>query len=546
MAKGKETPRQKMIGMMYLILTAMLALNVSKEAVDAFAKVEKGLEKTLANYEKKNNEIYKEFDRAAAENEAKAGEWRRKAYEVKQRADEIYEYVQDLKIEIILKADGEDTDGLRGRTVVIDSVKKYDENNVPSEVLIGANHDQKAYALRSLIEDYRTWLMEDIIQGENISVEQSVMETLSTEPGLAPDGSAENWEENTLAELPLIAAIVMLSKIQVDIRNSETDVIMFLNDQITAGDFKFTDIEATVQAKSDYVMRGSTYEAEVFIAASDTTKQPEILVGDYRETVNADGSRSYEMVGDYTKLEVNERGRGIFRRQATSIGDQPYRGLIKLQAPDGSEVAYPFEKSFNVGAPNVIVSPTAMNVLYVNIDNPIDISVPGVASNMIQASMTNGNIRRGRVEGYRGEWAASPTNVGQVASINVSAMINGERMRFPPYEFRVQRIPDPVAKFAGMTEGKVDKNVALAQPGVFAVLENFLFDLEYRVTQFTVSIQQRGFDRSETSNSARLTQEQRALIESLNRGQKLSIINIRAIAPDESTRRLPPIILTIN
>jgi hypothetical protein len=125
-------------------------------------------------------------------------------------------------------------------------------------------------------------------------------------------------------------------------------------------------------------------------------------------------------------------------------------------------------------------------------------------------------------------------------------MINGERMRFPPYEFRVQRIPDPVAKFAGMTEGKVDKNVALAQPGVFAVLENFLFDLEYRVTQFTVSIQQRGFDRSETSNSARLTQEQRALIESLNRGQKLSIINIRAIAPDESTRRLPPIILTIN
>ena len=123
MAHGKETPRQKMIGMMYLVLTALLALNVSKEAVDAFAKVEKGLEKTLFNYEKKNNEIYKEFDRAAAENEAKAGEWRRKAYEVKQRADELYEYVQDLKIEIILKADGEDTDGLRGRQVVIDSVK---------------------------------------------------------------------------------------------------------------------------------------------------------------------------------------------------------------------------------------------------------------------------------------------------------------------------------------------------------------------------------------------------------------------------------------
>ena len=209
-------------------------------------------------------------------------------------------------------------------------------------------------------------------------------------------------------------------------------------------------------------------------------------------------------------------------------------------------MAYPFEESYNVGAPNVIVSPTAMNVLYVGIDNPIDISVPGYASNLIQASMNNGTIRRGRVEGYRGEWAARPQNVGQTASINVSVNVEGERMSFPPYEFRVQRIPDPVAKFAGMTEGTVDKNVALAQPGVFAVLENFLFDLEYRVTQFTVSVQQRGFDRSETSNSARLTQEQRALIESLNRGQKLNIINIRAVAPDESTRRLPPIILTIN
>ena len=546
MAHGKETPRQKMIGMMYLILTAMLALNVSKEAVDAFAKVEKGLEKTLANYVQKNNEIYKEFDRAAAENPEKAGQWRKKAYEVKQRADELYEYVQDLKVEIIRKADGEDTDGLRGRRVIIDSVKKYDENNVPSQVLIGANHDQKAYALRALIDEYRTWLAEEIIEGKDISVEQSIAETLSTEPGLAPDGTVENWEENTLAELPLIAAIVMLSKVQVDIRNSETDVLMFLNEQITAGDFKFTDIEAVVLASSSYVMRGSTYESEVFIAASDTTKEPEILIGNYRETVNADGTKSYEMLGDYTKLEIDERGRGLFRRTATSIGPKTYKGLIKLQAPDGSEVAYPFEESFNVGAPNVIVSPTAMNVLYVGIDNPIDISVPGVASNLIQASMSNGRIRRGRVKGYRGEWAASPENVGQKASINVSATINGERMRFPPYEFRVQRIPDPVAKFAGMTEGTVAKNVALAQPGVFAVLEEFLFDLEYRVTQFTVSIQQRGFDRSETSNSARLTQEQRDLIESLNRGQKMSIINIRAIAPDKSTRRLPPIILTIN
>ena len=90
MAHGKETPRQKMIGMMYLVLTAMLALNVSKEAVEAFKNVDKGLTKTISNYMKKNNMTYIEFDRAEAENPVKAGPWKSKAYEVKARADELY------------------------------------------------------------------------------------------------------------------------------------------------------------------------------------------------------------------------------------------------------------------------------------------------------------------------------------------------------------------------------------------------------------------------------------------------------------------------
>ncbi len=545
MAHGKETPRQKMIGMMYLVLTAMLALNVSKEAVEAFKNVDKGLTKTVVNYEKKNNLTYEEFDRAASENPVKAGPWRSKAYEVKSRADELYEYVQDLKLEIITTAEGEDSEAIEGREIIIDNVEKIDENNIPSEILIGHDENGKANDLRALLNDYREFLIETI-DGKNISIEESVSQSLNTEDGRAPDGSVERWENNTFHALPLVAVITILSKIQVDIRNAETDVLNFLYDQIDASSFKFNKIEATVLANSSYVMRNNTYESQIFIAASDTTKTPEILIGNYRETVNADGTKTYEMVGDYEKVEVNEQGRGVYRKAATTLGEHTYKGLIKMLAPDGTEVAYPFEESYNVGAPNVIVSPTAMNVLYMGIANPIDISVPGVASNMIQASMTNGTISRGRVEGYRGEWKAEPATVGQNADINVSAMVNGERMRFPPYEFRVNRIPDPVAKFAGMTEGNVAKNVALAQPGVFAVLENFLFDLTYTVTQFTVSVQQRGFDRSESSNNNRLTAEQKTLIEGLNRGQKLSIIDIRAVGPDKTTRRLPPIILTIN
>jgi len=104
MAHERLSPRQKMIGMMYLILTAMLALNVSKEAVEAFKKVDKSLTTTLANYVIKNNLIYSEFDRAAAENPTKAGKFKTTAYELKSRADEVFNYIQDLKKEIILTA----------------------------------------------------------------------------------------------------------------------------------------------------------------------------------------------------------------------------------------------------------------------------------------------------------------------------------------------------------------------------------------------------------------------------------------------------------
>lgn len=530
---------------MYLVLTAMLALNVSKEAVDAFKKVDIGLTKTVANYEIKNNLTYEEFEAANSENPMKAGPWRSKAVELKERADELFNYLQDIKIEIILEAEGEDTEAVEGHEVHIEHVEKIDENNIPSEILIGSDENGKANNIRALINEYREFLIETV-DGGNISVEESVRQSLNTDDSKAPDGSVERWENNTFHALPLVAVITILSKLQVDVRNAETDVLNYLYSQIDASSFKFNKLVPTVITNSSYVMRGNEYQASVFIAATDTTKKPEIFVGDYRTTSNADGTKAYEMVGDFETLEIDEKGMGIYRKNASSLGEKPWGGLINMVAPDGAVVSYPFNSSYTVGAPNVVVSPTAMNVLYVGLDNPIDISVPGVGSDAISASMANGTIKKGRLAKYRGEWIAKPEVAGREASINVSALVNGERMRFPPYTFRVQNIPDPVAKFANLTEGSVAKNIALAQPGVFAVLEDFLFDLEYRVTSHTMIATIRGFDQEKSSNSATITADQRALITSLSRGQKLYITEIKAIGPDNRPRSLPPIILTIN
>jgi len=157
MAHERLSPRQKMIGMMYLVLTAMLALNVSKEAVEAFKNIDNSLTLTNKNYALKNNLIYQEFEASYAQFPEKTGPYRTKALEVKQRADELFNYLQDLKIEIILEAEGEDTEAVQGNEVIINEVKKIDENNVPSQILIGSNDDQKAYATMLEIILLRRW-----------------------------------------------------------------------------------------------------------------------------------------------------------------------------------------------------------------------------------------------------------------------------------------------------------------------------------------------------------------------------------------------------
>jgi gliding motility-associated protein GldM len=225
-----------MIGMMYLILTAMLALNVSKEAIEAFKKVDKSLTQTIANYVSKNNLIYSEFDRAAAENPAKAGKFKTAAYEVKARADEAFNFIKDLKIEIITKAEGDDTPAVKGNEVFIEEVKRIDDNNIPSEVLIGASENGKANTLKALINDYREFLI-STLDGKNPNAEAALISSLNTDDGHDLDGQPARWENLTFQTLPLVAVITILSKMQVDVRNGETEVLNYLYSQIDAAAF---------------------------------------------------------------------------------------------------------------------------------------------------------------------------------------------------------------------------------------------------------------------------------------------------------------------
>lgn len=531
MAHERLSPRQKMIGMMYLILTAMLALNVSKEAVEAFKKVDKSLTQTIANYVQKNNLIYSEFDRAAAENPTKAGKFKSAAYEVKNRADELFNFIQDLKLEIVTKAEGADSPAIQGSEIIIDEVKKIDENNIPSEVLIGASENGKAFALKTLITDYREFLI-TTLDGNNPTAEEALKTSLNTDDGKDPDGQPSRWENLTFQTLPLVAVITILSKMQVDVRNAETEVLNYLYTQIDASSFKFNKLAPIVIPNSNYVTSGSDYEAMVFISATDTTQAPSITVGD-------------------AVLPLDESGRGVYRVRASGTGKRSWGGIISLKAPDGSTRTYPFESSYTVGEPNVVVSPTAMNVMYLGIPNPIDVSVPGVSPDNLDIRVVNGSLTTERVknpkgENFRGNWAVKPNAIGQNVQVIVSTKVGGKSVPYPPIEFRVKRLPTPIAVFGGKNTGGIPKNTAAAQTGVYATLPDFDFNLVYKVTGFTILYSDKGNDYEEPSSSSNLTARQKDLINRLTRNKYLTIKDIKAVGPDERTVELSPILLKIE
>ena len=520
-----------MIGMMYLVLTAMLALNVSKEAVEAFKKVDKGLTQTVANYVIKNNLIYSEFDRAAAENPAKAGKFKTVAYQVKERADEAFNFIQGLKIEIINTAEGPENLAVKGNEVIVEEVKRIDDSNIPSQILIGANENGKANDMKAILNEYREFLI-TTLEGKNPTAEEALRVSLNTDDGKNKDGEKERWENLNFQTLPLVAVICILSEYQVSVRNAETEVLNYLYSQIDASSFKFNKLTAIVIPNSNYVTQGSDYEAKVFISATDTTQKPVISVNG-------------------TNLELDETGKGTYKVKASSVGPKKWGGIIALKAPDGSTMNYPFESSYVVGEPNVIVSPTAMNVMYAGIKNPIDVSVPDVSPDKIKIKVVNGTvttekIKNSKGENFKGTWAVIPNAVGQNVQVIVTADMNGKPMQFAPYEFRVKGLPTPVAQFAQRSTGTVPRATAAAQQGVFAVMLDFDFDLNYTVTGFTILYSDNRGDFEETSTNSNLTAKQKDLIGRLTRGKYLTIKDIKALGPDGKTKDLLPVILKID
>ncbi|MFO7922117.1 MAG: gliding motility protein GldM [Bacteroidales bacterium] len=538
MAGGKETPRQKLIGMMYLVLLAMLALNVSVQVLDAFIVVDVGLTRTTDNFALGNENTYREFAKRFAENPQRVGPWKEKADQVKELSDELYNYIQELKFEIIRATGSKGEEAIVDGRIEGDLIRAKENTSIAASVMLG-DINPKATQLKNNIESYREDLISMIEEGD-IGIIQSIETTLDTSDPPVKEGVTKSWEEQQFYYMPVVASITMLSKMQADVRNAEADVSTYLLNKVDEGSFMFNSLEATVIPNSNFVFRGDDFEARVFIAAFDTTQAPEILVGNYEEIEREDGSVDYEMVGRADTLPV-EQGKGIYRTRPTTLGYHSWGGLIRLRAPDGSVISEPFESEYQVSPPSLIVSPSAMNVFYTNIENPVEISVVGLTADQINASINNGTLDKVSGSNY----IVVPSRLGE-AQVSVTATVDGQTRSFGSRNFRVKSVPDPVATVAGREGGNIARNLLLAQTGVLAEMKDFEFDLTWRVTSFTLESVQGGFVVDARSTSNRITDEQREIIRAAGRNQRVLFDDIIAQTPAGDQRRLPPVSFRID
>ncbi|MFN8294194.1 MAG: gliding motility protein GldM [Chitinophagales bacterium] len=536
MAGGKLTPRQKMINMMYLVLTALLALNVSTEVLNAFRLVNDGLLNSNSSLKSKNDDIYEGFQKKLEEDPVKAKEWYDKAQQVKKTADDLNKFIEDRKQELIKAAGGivPETGEIEQRDNIDHATRMFVEEN-----------GKKGKELKAKIDNARAELLK--LSSPDLQIP---LTTESKGKKGANELGVNAWEFKTFNHVPVTAAVTILTKFQNDVTASEGAAIEFLIKKIGALDFKFDKLAAAVIAPSGYVLEGQPYKSEIFVAASSSTQNPEVFIGGlsgFEKDKDTGGWKEKEVEDDklpagFQKLDKMAAGKGQYETVGRGVGEKKYSGAVRLKNPKGGYTFYPFEAAYQVGARAVVIAPTKMNVLYIGVDNPMKISVPGVSSNDISASFQGDGALTKNADGTYTARVKAPGKT----TINVSAKIDGKVQQMGAEEFRIKRIPDPVPTVGGTLRGGPTAAGHLkVQSGLVALLENFDFEARFNVVSFTMGYQ-KGPDYFEEKVSGPLFSAKiKGILQGLKAKQIVIFDDIKVVGPDGAQRKIPQLAFKI-
>ncbi len=497
---------------MYIVLMAMLALNVSSDVLNGFSLVDEGLNRSTGNASLQNAAIYAEMDAAMKRNPEKVGQWYEKAERVKSMSDSIYRFAEELKWAIVRKADGDGAD--------INNIRSKENLEAATHVMLAPGVG-KGRRLYNAINSYRQNIVAMVIDPAQQRV---IGDNLST---AIPEKSrllGKNWQEYMFENTPVAAAVTLLTKLQNDVRYAEGEVLHQLVANIDVKDVRVNQISAFVIPNAQTVVRGGKFSAQIIMAAVDTTQRPDIYVGN---TLLRSSNGRYETI-------------------CGSTGDFTLRGYLEMHDGGGEVIRREFSQPYTVVEPSATVSATMMNMLYAGYPNPISVSVPGVPVSRISASMTGGTLTKKS----DGSYTAVPSAVGSDVTITVTAQNEGRQQEMGKFVFHVRKLPDPSAFIeykdasgnASRYKGGMpfSKAALLGTQGVSAAIDDGLLDIPFRVTGFeTVFTDNLGNIMVEKSQSASFTDRQRSMFRTLARGKRFNISRVHTVGPDGIERTLP-------
>ena len=506
--KRPVSPRQKMINLMYVVLMAMLALNISTEVLDGFSIVEESLNRTTANSSKENVALLNDLDEQMKKNPAKVKEWFEKAKGVKDMSDSLYNFAQQLKEQIVKEADGPEGS--------LTNIVNKEDLEAASFVML-APGSGKGKSLFNAINSYR----ERILQLVNDPRQKDIIASnLSTEVPKNGKTMGKNWQEYMFEDMPVAAAVTLLSKLQSDIRYAEGEVLHSLVANVGLKDIRVNKLEAFVVPDKTTLYPGERLTANIIMAAVDTTQQPEIFVNG-------------------TRINTNN---GTYSFTAGGVGEHSFGGYILMRNAEGNVIRRDFTQKYNVISPpsGATIAADLMNVLYAGFQNPISVTCSGIPQNAVSLSMTGGTL----TSQGNGHYIAVPSAVGQDVTFTVTGSDKGQSRTMGSATFHVRKLPDPTAYIAIGTDrfkgGRMAKASLMGVNNLRAAIDDGLLDIEFHVVSFeTIFYDNMGNAVPMASSGASFTERQKDAFRKLSRNKRFYITNVTATGPDGITRKLP-------
>ena len=505
-------PRQKMINMMYLVLTALLALNVSAEILNAFKTVNRSLENTNTTVDKSSQTIMASLEQKMTEpaTAEKARIWQPKAVQVTGYAKKVYTYIQGLKDNILRKADGDPSN----------PDKKYKEDNldIATRMMVDKGEGKKLF--QQLDEFKKNVLAVD----PDIAKEFATSLPIDLTAPKTQSKSNKSWEYAYFHMVPTVAALTILSKFQNDVKTSENRVVAYCHNKVGEVIVRYDTYAAFAQTNSSYVMPGDEMEITAGVGAFSKAAAPTILIAGQNVPLDADGAA-------HKKLNAE-----------SSLGEHTINVNVEFTDQDGKKQTISKPIKYTVGQSTASIALDKMNVLYIGVDNPVSVAASGAGDDKVGFSVTGGGGTY--TKAGSGKYIVRVNSQTDECWINVSVdgKVAGKS------KFRVRNIPKPIAIIGPYESGaNVPARGFSSQAGVGAFSPNFPFELIYRVTKFTVSADtEDGYIEDAACTGNTWSTDAQRILNGLKPGRTVMIDEIYATGPDGKSQHLPSLVYYIK